>query len=325
MNNPYSSITNHSACGICGETKAYSIESLDRHRRPLSVVICGGCGVVRNDPVPDAEKLSRFYADDYRKTYKGTEKPKLRHSARYFTKARSHIERHWRHYKTSNRILDIGSGSGEFLFLMQKLGKKATGLEPTHTYANFCRKRMGLNITVGEIDNFKPDDEYDHIRLCHVVEHLRDPVANLRMVSGWLAEKGTLYVEVPDFEHYCRTKTPGKIFHYGHIYNFDHETFEIMIRLAGLEIVDRLGPTSAFLRPTSQAIPVPVALKWPIQDKIEFYKRHKAGQLCKRSVSAKLFAKAIKTWREHWVIASSPDHLAIANHAAQSLRKVIPL
>jgi hypothetical protein len=206
---------------------------------------------------------------------------------------------------------------------MRELGKQSSGLEPTRDYAQFCRSRLGLDVTTGEIDSFVPEGGFDHIRLCHVVEHLRDPVANLRMVSQWLNDTGTMYVEVPDFERYCRAKTPGRMFHYGHIYNFDHSTFEFMLGLAGLEIVDRVGPTAAFLRRTSEPVKSHPERMWQIREKLEFYQQHKAGNLCIGKRFGRCIAKVSKIWREHRLIADSPDHIALAHQVAHSLRKMI--
>ncbi len=313
-----------SKCGICNSDAAYPIESRDRAGNPLQVVICAECGVVHNDPIPTAAELSTFYAEEYRAAYKGTNEPKLRHAARYFPKVARHIHHHWKHYRGVKNILDIGSGSGEFLFLMRELGKGVSGVEPTRDYAHFCRTRFGLNVVTAEIASFEPKSQFDHIRLCHVVEHLRDPVGNLRMISEWLTDGGTMYVEVPDFERYCRDKTPGRIFHYGHIYNFDHDTFEFMVGRAGLVVVERVGPAAAFLTRSGQASSSEPSPKWPISEKIGFYQQHKSGQLRMQNRLVRFVSKSIKFWKEHRFIASHPDHTSLAKQVAQSLRSKLP-
>lgn len=314
-----------STCLLCGSHEAHLIERRDRHDDPLDVVICDGCGVVHNDPIPTAEELSTFYAQQYRAVYKRTKEPKLKHAARYFPAVAKHIRHHWKYYQGADRILDVGCGSGEFLYLMREVGKEVMGLEPTHDYANYVRHKLGLRVVTGEIDTFIPESRFDHIRLCHVVEHLRDPIANLRAVSGWLSDEGSMYVEVPDFERYCRVKTPGRMFHYGHIYNFDHDTFEFMIRSAGLEIVERTGATSAFLRraPVVVAEPLPLRKKWEIADKIAFYKRHKEGELRSFSRMRRTWTKLRKMCREVLVVLRSPDHVTIATREARSLRDML--
>lgn len=321
MSSVNQAITCISACGLCQSTSAHLIESHDRKGKPLRVVVCGLCGVVHNDPIPSVSDLSHFYAEEYRKSYKGTKEPKLRHSARYFPTASKHIKQYWRYYQTAQRVLDIGSGSGEFVFLMRQLGKESSGLEPTRDYAEFCQKRLDLDITVGEIDTFTPTGGYDHIRLHHVVEHLRDPIANLRRISQWLNDGGTIHLVVPDFERYCRLKSPGRIFHYGHIYNFDQSSFTYLVASSGLKIIERTGPTSAFLGKADyvDAELAGVDQSWNIASKIELYHRHKNGDLSEASRLTKLWRKISRRWNEYKIIKSQGSHAKIANQIAKQL------
>ena len=319
-----------SVCGLCNNTAAHLIESHDRHDKSLRVVVCSKCGVVHNDPIPTAIELSRFYTDEYRLSYKGTSEPKLRHSARYFPATLQHITQHKKYYLAAKRILDIGSGSGEFVFLMRELGKDSTGLEPTRDYAEFCRKCFGLNITVGEIDSFSPTENYDHIRLHHVVEHLRDPIANLRRISKWINQGGSIYIEVPDFERYCCVKTPGKIFHYGHIYNFDRDSFTYLIESAGLKIIERTGSTAAFVGLPDQTRPDQTRpdqtrpdQKWDVSSKIEFYQKHRSGKLKEKSRFRKLLSKVTKYWREFLIVKANGTHINIANHFSKEIRQTL--
>ncbi len=313
------------ACGICGEASSHLIESTDRHGDPLRVVVCLGCGVVHNDPIPDAVELAGFYSKEYRSAYKGTCEPRLRHAARYFRSASRHIRRQWKFYEPARSVLDIGSGSGEFLFLMKELGKSVKGLEPNVGYSDFCRKRLGLDIRTGEIDSFEPGERFDHIRLSHVVEHLRDPVDKLRRVAGWLSEGGTLYVEVPDFETYCAKKTPGKIFHYGHIYNFDRDSFERLVAAAGLRIVERAGATAAFLTRSDGPCGFGPISPARVEEKVGLYQAHRSGRLRKRSRWARILGKLARFWKDHRVVVSVPDHVAIGKSAVGELKKRLPV
>lgn len=309
-----------STCPICHSNNAYPIESQDRKGAPLTVVICTGCGVVHNDPIPTPVELEHFYSEAYRKTYKGTHQPRLRHAARYFPAVAQHIRTHWSHYQSRRHILDVGSGSGEFVFLMQSLGKQVTGLEPTRDYADFCRNTLQIPIITGAIHDFQPDSPFDHIRLNHVVEHLADPVSSLKMIADWLSPGGTIYVEVPDFEQYCRSKTPGRMFHYGHIFNFDRCSFTRMVTEAGLQIIERTGHTAAFLAPTD-GHPSP-ADGWPVQEKLHLYEQHRQGMLRNPVCSQRIMKKALKALQEHRLILRHPSHLGIARQAAQSLQSL---
>jgi SAM-dependent methyltransferase len=217
-------------------------------------VRCEGCGHVYNDPVPEAADLAAFYARDYRRAYKGAEKPRPRQIVRNFERLEDYYRR-WRPLlEGRRRMLDVGAGSGEFLFLAQGFGFEARGVEPNAAYAAYCREDLGLNVETTRLDDLPAAGEtYDFIRLNHVLEHLRDPVEALARIAGWLAPEGVLYVEVPNVEAYARTKSRGRMFHYGHISNFSPWTLRAAAARAGLEelpecVASQADQTATFFR-----------------------------------------------------------------------------
>ncbi|MCU0795720.1 MAG: class I SAM-dependent methyltransferase [Akkermansiaceae bacterium] len=322
MNNDFDRPVIESSCALCGGSHAHLIERKDRSGHPLDVVICDHCGVVHNDPIPDAAELSRFYSMEYRLQYKNTHRPKLRHAARYFASVSQHLLEHWHLYRAPGAVLDVGSGSGEFLYLMRELGKSVHGIEPNEDYSVFCRQDLGLPITTGEIDTFQPAARFDHIRLSHVVEHLRDPAGCLREVSKWLNPGGHLYIEVPDFHTYGRNKRPGGMFHFGHIYNFDADSFDRLLGAAGLAVLHRSGPTSAFVTPSLRSGPVspPAAPREEILGKIDFYRQHRHGLLRKNSLLRRLRHKIHKLVHEHRIILGRSDYAGIGSQSASLLK-----
>ncbi|MBK7998889.1 MAG: class I SAM-dependent methyltransferase [Verrucomicrobia bacterium] len=177
-------------CTLCQSTRGLLIETKDRHGGPLEVMMCGGCGFVHNHPVPTQEDLSNFYSHHYRKVYKKVLLPKLKHAVRYFPGATTHILSHRDLFRNTRSVLDAGCGSGEFLYLMAGLDKKVTGIEPNLGYSEFCRHQLGLPVVTGEICSFEPPAQFDHIRLNHVLEHLRNPLECLTLLRGWLTENG---------------------------------------------------------------------------------------------------------------------------------------
>ncbi len=142
-------------------------------------------------------------------------------------------------------MLDVGAGSGEFAYLMSELGKDVIGIEPNAGYAAYCREDLGLDIRTAHLE---PDlfqtGQFDLIRLNHVLEHLNDPVGYLEMISTWLAPGGRFYIEVPNIEAYCRSKSRGNMFHYGHIWNFNPWSLRTAAGLAGLVELDETAARS---------------------------------------------------------------------------------
>lgn len=217
------------------------ISERDRHGNSLRTVLCTETGLVRNDPVPDDEELAKFYSEEYRIGYKGAERPRRRQILRNFRRVASHIRRFRDVIEGAERVLDVGAGSGEFVFLMQAMGKEAVGIEPNRDYSAWCREELGLDVRTAHLGpELFEAGSFDLIRLNHVLEHLNDPVKYLAMIRDWLVPGGVVYVEVPNIEEACRVQTRGNMFHYGHIWNFNPWTLRAVASLAGLE---ELGAT----------------------------------------------------------------------------------
>ena len=231
-----------------------TVSQSDRRGRPLRTVICMETGLVRNDPVPGDAELERFYGEEYRIAYKGSARPRRRQILRNFRRAVAHVRANRDMLDAAGRVLEIGAGSGEVAFVMAQLGKRVTGIEPNVGYAAYCRDELGLDVRTAHLaPGLFPPGEFDLIRLSHVLEHLNDPVKSLGQIAAWLAPGGVLYVEVPNIEAYCRTKSRGGMFHYAHIYNFNPWTLRACAGLAGLaeapETAERsAGTTGVFFR-----------------------------------------------------------------------------
>lgn len=233
-------------CVLCGGEDHALVSRHDRHRRPLTSLMCRGCGLVFNWPIPDEATLAAFYSDRYRLEYKGDAAPRSRQIVRNFNRVLDFFSANWPLMAGARTCLDIGAGSGEFLYFARGLGMQARGVEPNRAYAAFCRDRFGLDVTTGFVGGFDyPDGGADLIRLSHVLEHLSDPVGSLRMVRRWLADDGIIHIEVPDIEVYADQKTRGNMFHFGHIFNFSAWTLRACAGLAGLEEAAELRATPA--------------------------------------------------------------------------------
>ena len=222
------------------------VSERDRHGNPLRTVLCTETGLVRNDPVPGDEELAKFYSEEYRTAYKAAERPRRRQILRNFRRVADHVRRFRDVLEPAGRVLDVGAGSGEFVFLMRALGKGAVGVEPNRSYSAWCREELGLDVRTAHLEpGLFEAGSFDLIRLNHVLEHLNDPVKYLAMVRAWLAPGGVIHVEVPNIEEDCRVKSRGNMFHYGHIWNFNPWTLRAVAGLAGLEELDATRERSA--------------------------------------------------------------------------------
>jgi 2-polyprenyl-3-methyl-5-hydroxy-6-metoxy-1,4-benzoquinol methylase len=121
------------------------------------------------------------------------------------------------------KILDVGTGGGEFAYLLQSLGHDVNGIEPNKGYAEYSKQEYGLKVQVGFIQDIQqPDEAFDLITIWHVLEHTENPWDVLTKLHSLLKPQGTLVVEVPTIEATCQS--PKSTFHEAHIFNFNLDT-----------------------------------------------------------------------------------------------------
>ena len=225
------------SCPLCQQNDLEVISTKDRRGKALETDLCRSCGTVFNNPIPTDEELTQFYSKDYRKDYKSVSVPKKKHSLRAFERAQRFFDMNEERLSNITSCLDVGAGGGEFLSLAKQRGWDAKGIEPNEGYAKSAKDFYDVDIFCGMMNETDyPEKSFDLIRLNHVLEHINTPVEFLNRLRDWLKDDGILYVEVPDIRAYAAVKTKGKIFHYGHIFNFSPWTLQGCGKLAGFDL-----------------------------------------------------------------------------------------
>jgi SAM-dependent methyltransferase len=221
-------------CNLCGDANVRILATKSRGGTPLRTVICLRCGLVWSDPLPHNPR--EFYEKEYRLSYKGTFTPKPKHILRAggvavfrYTAIRDFMPE-------SGIVLDVGSGGGEFLYLLRKAGFDVRGIEPNVGYAEYSAREYDLAIWNGFVqDAVFPENSIDAITVWHVLEHTEDPFHVLQKAYGFLKPGGRIIIEVPNVEAVCQS--PSSIFHEAHIYNFNPVTLETMAQKSGFSPV----------------------------------------------------------------------------------------
>ena len=225
-------------CNLCGSREVEQIRTRDRHGAHLRSVICTQCGLVWTDPRPAPEQVREFYAQEYRLDFKGTYQPKPKHTYRSGKVAVDRFQRVRGVLTPGARVLDVGAGGGEVVYVLRAMGYDATGFEPNEGYARYAAEVLGLPVRQGFHQDCPVEQEsQDVVTMFHMVEHLESPFDALRNVHGWLRPDGLLVVEVPNVEAVCQQ--PHTQFHRGHLYHFNLPTLEKTGERAGFTVVSR--------------------------------------------------------------------------------------
>lgn len=221
-------------CDLCNESSFAVLSTKDRKGDPLRTIICTNCGLIRTDPVPEEDQLREFYATKYRREYKGTAIPKRKH---LYRDAQSSMRR-FRFLKAvlnpEDRILDIGSGNGVFVYVLSQLGFNAYGVEPDEDNSEFAREYLHVDVRTGFARDITEEGAFDVVTLHHVLEHLRHPLEELRHIWKLLRPNGCLMLEVPNAED--TWQDPGNRYHKAHLFTFDSRTITAMVEKAGFAV-----------------------------------------------------------------------------------------
>ena len=96
------------------------------------------------------------------------------------------------------RLLDVGCGNGGFLLLARQAGWQVEGLDFDAGAVQVARAR-GLEVHHGGIDVMGERSAcYDVITLCHVIEHVHDPITTLRRLHVLLKPGGVMWLDTPN-------------------------------------------------------------------------------------------------------------------------------
>lgn len=98
------------------------------------------------------------------------------------------------------KMLDVGSGGGQFLALAKGLGADVTGIELDDARAFYAQSVKGVNVVKRSIDDeyWKSQyGQYDYVTLWDVIEHVNFPVETLSEAMRLLKPGGHLVIDTP--------------------------------------------------------------------------------------------------------------------------------
>jgi 2-polyprenyl-3-methyl-5-hydroxy-6-metoxy-1,4-benzoquinol methylase len=138
------------------------------------------------------------------------------------------------------RVLDFGSGTGEFLRRAAHVAKTVAGVEPERRAHQLYGADMQLYTSIESIPR---GTTFDVITAFHVVEHLTDPRGTLKSLSTFLDRGGRLIVEVPSASDALLTLYDSDAFSRftywsAHLFLFTPDSLRRVIEQAGLKAAE---------------------------------------------------------------------------------------
>lgn len=151
-------------------------------------------------PVPSLDKLHEYYKSDAYISHTDAKKSMVE---KIYQKIKHlNLNKKISYINATNpgkgALLDIGTGTGDFLLSAKKKGWDVHGTEPNKK-ARLLAKEKGVSVSE-ELTVEKK--KYDVITMWHVLEHVPDLKEQIKSLSRLLADNGTLFIAVPNFKSY---------------------------------------------------------------------------------------------------------------------------
>lgn len=234
MNIELALVKTNRPCPFSGSRQAHVVCHKDRHGNALRNVISLKSGLIFVDPVP-FENTEEFYKEEYRKSYKGTHTPKLKHIYRAGLNALIRFNKITSLISLEGPVLDAGSSSGEFLYLLNKKNIDAVGIEANRGYAKFSISELGVQVQVEPFSAFTSKENFSAITMFHVLEHLENPVLDLKHLTKNLKPGGYLIIEVPNILY--PDMSFNNKWHSGHLFSYCERTLRLLAEKISMEVV----------------------------------------------------------------------------------------
>ncbi|HVL96024.1 MAG TPA: class I SAM-dependent methyltransferase [Solirubrobacteraceae bacterium] len=144
------------------------------------------------------------------------------------------------------RVLDVGCGTGDFLAAGRERGWTAVGVDPIEQSGEIARGR-GLDVRTSMLeDSGVPPGEWDVVSAFHVLEHVPDAAAFLRLLASWVRPGGYVLVESPNWDSQVRLASGDGYVHLRpleHLIHLTPDTVRVAMQRAGLEPAEMRTPT----------------------------------------------------------------------------------
>ena len=234
----------NNSCPWCGSDKAQInlwLKDEFLTKEDFHICECLNCGLLYTMPRPEKEKIGAYYkSNEYYshqenkkgfipKLYEKVKKTNLKYKYKLATKGLD-----------IGKMLDIGSGVGDFLHTAESHGWQCIGVEPSEDAKNIARQRTKANlIESAEIENL-PDQMFDVITMWHVLEHVDNLRWEVEQLQRLIKPKGRIVIALPNYKSYDGQYYKEKWAAYDvprHLNHFNRTTIVKIFNTNGLKLI----------------------------------------------------------------------------------------
>lgn len=237
-------------CPVCGGRLRHesAVEGPDRLAATpgrFRVVRCGGCGLGVTLPPASPRQLAAFYPAAYA--------PHGPRGGRLAARLRDAVAGRRSRREASapplcdlwrllpGAALDVGCGGGDLGAALLGRGWRVSGIDPSPQACARAAER-GLDVHEGTLATVDlPAGCFDAVIFQHSLEHVAEPLADLRRAAGLLRPGGRVYVTLPNFACWQRRRLRSRWFNLDlprHRVHFVPGALALALARSGFEDVD---------------------------------------------------------------------------------------
>ena len=243
----------YQSCPVCA---ANSIRQYHADYRGNKIFICPECTLQFMNPVYSDAYLAEYYASYYGG---GLSDPNVVEGQLRTNKVKfKFIEKY---LPQAGKALDFGCGNANFTVFAKDKGWEVVGYDVDQKAMEQLSDRLGITVKSGPLVDVEwQDQQFDLIHAHHVVEHLKQPVRDLKILHSLLSDAGYIYIGVPNihawsaraklFLEKCGLKK-GRIGKYydsdHHIFYYTPKSMKNMLDLCGFEVMLSMNGSKSHL------------------------------------------------------------------------------
>lgn len=214
-------------CPVCEGTSFnpyLSCKDYTSSQETFNIVQCQKCSFAFTNPIPGENEISKYYESDeyisHSNTSKGLINTLYQMVRNYTIRKKVNLVKS---LGKGEKLLDIGSGTGEFLNGCQQNGLDVVGVEPSETARSQSIKNFQLSVfQEDKLISFE-ENAFNFITMWHVLEHVYHLNDRIKTMHRLLQDNGYLIIAVPNRnsfdaqlykEHWAAYDVPRHLYHF---------------------------------------------------------------------------------------------------------------
>lgn len=233
------------SCPICNS----SLYKKLYQKNKLWLVECRQCRLIYVNPRPKEEEIDSHYSKDYyycpdkapddNTRYLDYNKPYVDGiGQKRFENVLQQIE----DLTIKSELLDIGAATGYLVKTAQDRGWKSQGVEISKWATEYGQNKLNVKMFCGKLKDAKfKNNQFAVVTMFDVLEHLTDPLAELKDVNRVMKNKGILFIETINFDNFITKNIIGKNYSLvlppWHLNYFSRRNLKQLLEKSGFRII----------------------------------------------------------------------------------------